>query len=129
MKLVEVVTTSATSADVDQTVLALCAKVKKVAVSCADRSGFIVNALLFPYLNDAVKIVDEGRADIDTIDAAIKEQAGFPMGPFQLLDVVGNDVSLAIQQELHAEFKERSEERRVGKECVSTCRSRWSPYH
>jgi 3-hydroxybutyryl-CoA dehydrogenase len=106
MKLVEVVTTSATSADVDQTVLALCAKVKKVAVSCADRSGFIVNALLFPYLNDAVKIVDEGRADIDTIDAAIKEQAGFPMGPFQLLDVVGNDVSLAIQQELHAEFKE-----------------------
>src|SRR3546814_17352346 len=95
MKLVEVVTTSATSADVDQTVLALCAKVKKVAVSCADRSGFIVNALLFPYLNDAVKIVDEGRADIDTIDAAIKEQAGFPMGPFQLLDVVGTDVSLA----------------------------------
>ncbi|NYG60606.1 3-hydroxybutyryl-CoA dehydrogenase [Nocardioides daedukensis] len=106
MKLVEVVTTSATSADVDQTVLALCAKVKKVAVSCADRSGFIVNALLFPYLNDAVKIVDEGRADIDTVDAAIKEQAGFPMGPFQLLDVVGNDVSLAIQQELHTEFKE-----------------------
>ncbi len=67
---------------------------------------FIVNALLFPYLNDAVKVVDEGRGDIDTVDAAVKERAGFPMGPFALLDVVGNDVSLAIQQELYAEFKE-----------------------
>ncbi|MDT0201017.1 3-hydroxyacyl-CoA dehydrogenase NAD-binding domain-containing protein [Nocardioides sp. AE5] len=106
MKLVEVVTTEATDAAVDQTVLALCAKIGKVAVSCGDRSGFIVNCLLFPYLNDAVKIVDEGRGDITTIDAAIKEQTGFPMGPFALLDVVGNDVSLAIQQELHAEFGE-----------------------
>lgn len=106
MKLVEVVTTAFTSAEVDETVKALCASTSKVAVSCADRSGFIVNALLFPYLNDAVKIVDEGRGDIETIDAAIKEQTGSPMGPFALLDVVGNDVSLAIQQELHAEFKE-----------------------
>ncbi|WP_183100202.1 3-hydroxyacyl-CoA dehydrogenase NAD-binding domain-containing protein [Nocardioides pelophilus] len=105
MKLVEVVTTEATSADVNETVLALCANVGKVAVSCGDRSGFIVNCLLFPYLNDAVTLHESG-VDLDTIDAAIKEQAGFPMGPFQLLDVVGNDVSLAIQQELHAEFKE-----------------------
>ncbi|KRF15377.1 3-hydroxyacyl-CoA dehydrogenase [Nocardioides sp. Soil797] len=106
MKLVEVVTTELTAAEVDETVRALTAKVGKVAVSCGDRAGFIVNALLFPYLNDAVKVVDEGRGDVETIDAAIKEQAGFPMGPFALLDVVGNDVSLAIQQELFAEFKE-----------------------
>lgn len=106
MKLVEVVTTEATSADVDETVLALCANVGKVAVSCGDRAGFIVNCLLFPYLNDAVTLVESGAASMDEIDAAIKEQAGFPMGPFQLLDVVGNDVSLAIQQELYAEFKE-----------------------
>jgi 3-hydroxybutyryl-CoA dehydrogenase len=105
MKLVEVVTTEATAADVDETVLALCARVGKVAVSCADRSGFIVNCLLFPYLNDAVTLHEAG-VEIDVIDAAIKEQAGFPMGPFQLLDVVGNDVSLAIQRELHAEFGE-----------------------
>jgi len=106
MKLVEVVTTDATSADVNETVLALCANVGKVAVSCGDRSGFIVNCLLFPYLNDAVTLLESGAASMDEIDAAIKEQAGFPMGPFQLLDVVGNDVSLAIQQELYAEFKE-----------------------
>lgn len=105
MKLVEVVTTPATGADVDETVKALCANVGKVAVSCGDRAGFIVNCLLFPYLNDAVTLHESGVAIAD-IDAAIKEQAGFPMGPFELLDVVGNDVSLAIQKELYAEFKE-----------------------
>lgn len=105
MKLVEVVTTAETSAEVDETVKALCGSVGKVAVSCGDRSGFIVNCLLFPYLNDAVAL-HEGGVDLATIDAAIKEQAGFPMGPFELLDVVGNDVSLAIQKELFAEFKE-----------------------
>ncbi len=104
MKLVEVVTTEQTAAEVDQTTRALCGKVGKVAVSCADRAGFIVNALLFPYLNDAVKLLEAGSASIDEIDAAIKEQASFPMGPFALLDVVGNDVSLAIQEELLREF-------------------------
>jgi 3-hydroxybutyryl-CoA dehydrogenase len=106
MKLVEVVTTELTAPDVDETVRALCAKVGKVAVSCGDRAGFIVNALLFPYLNDAVTLVESGAHDLATVDTAIKEQAGFPMGPFELLDVVGNDVSLAIQKELYAEFKE-----------------------
>jgi 3-hydroxybutyryl-CoA dehydrogenase len=105
MKLVEVVTTPATAADVDETVKALCANVGKVAVSCGDRSGFIVNCLLFPYLNDAVLLAETGVALAD-IDAAIKETAGLPMGPFELLDVVGNDVSLAIQKELYGEFKE-----------------------
>ncbi|MBZ5734239.1 3-hydroxyacyl-CoA dehydrogenase [Nocardioides sp. TRM66260-LWL] len=105
MKLVEVVTTSQTGADVDETVRALCAKTGKVAVSCGDRAGFIVNALLFPYLNDAVKLSETGE-ELTVIDEAIKEQAGFPMGPFQLLDVVGNDVSLAIQEELLREFRE-----------------------
>jgi 3-hydroxybutyryl-CoA dehydrogenase len=106
MKLVEVVTTELTAGDVDESVRALCAQVGKVAVSCGDRAGFIVNALLFPYLNDAVTLLESGAHDLDTIDTAIKEQAGFPMGPFQLLDVVSNDVSLAIQKELYAEFKE-----------------------
>ncbi len=106
MKLVEVVTTADTAEEVNETVLALCANVGKVAVSCSDRSGFIVNCLLFPYLNDAVTLLESGAASMDEINEAIKEQAGFPMGPFQLLDVVGNDVSLAIQQELFAEFKE-----------------------
>ena len=105
MKLVEVVTTDLTSPEVDETVRALSTAVKKVPVSCGDRSGFIVNALLFPYLNDAVKLHESGVA-IAEIDAAIKETASFPMGPFELLDVVGNDVSLAIQSELRNEFGE-----------------------
>lgn len=105
MKLVEIITTADTSADVDETVRALTANVGKVGVSAGDRSGFIVNLLLFPYLNDAIKLA-EGGEELATIDAAIKETAGFPMGPFELLDVVGNDVSLAIQKELYGEFGE-----------------------
>lgn len=105
MKLVEIITTPATSAEVDETVRALTANVGKVGVSAGDRSGFIVNLLLFPYLNDAVKLAESGE-ELATIDAAIKETASFPMGPFELLDVVGNDVSLAIQKELFGEFGE-----------------------
>ncbi|HNM98589.1 MAG TPA: 3-hydroxyacyl-CoA dehydrogenase NAD-binding domain-containing protein, partial [Marmoricola sp.] len=106
MKLVEVVSTVATSDDVAETVRALCAKVGKHAVSCGDRAGFIVNALLFPYLNDAVKMLEAHYASADEIDTAMKLGCALPMGPFELLDVVGNDVSLAIQRELYLEFRE-----------------------
>jgi 3-hydroxybutyryl-CoA dehydrogenase len=107
MKLVEVVHTVATDADVVATVQDLCASVGKVAVTCADRSGFIVNALLFPYLNDAIKMLEANYASADDIDTAMKTGCGLPMGPFELLDVVGLDVSLAIQRELYLEFRER----------------------
>ena len=106
MKLVEVVHTVATDADVIATVQDLCASVGKVAVTCGDRSGFIVNALLFPYLNDAIKMLDANYASADDIDTAMKTGCGLPMGPFELLDVVGLDVSLAIQRELYLEFRE-----------------------
>jgi 3-hydroxybutyryl-CoA dehydrogenase len=106
MKLVEVVSTVATDEAVTETVLALCEKVGKVAVRCGDRSGFIVNALLFPYLNDAVKMLEAHYATADDIDTAMKQGCALPMGPFELLDVVGNDVSLAIQRELYLEFRE-----------------------
>src|SRR3954451_9189379 len=106
MKLVEVVSTVMTDEDVTETTRALCDKVGKVAVSCADRAGFIVNALLFPYLNDAVKMLEAHYATADDIDTAMKQGCALPMGPFELLDVVGNDVSLAIQRELYLEFRE-----------------------
>ena len=64
----------------------------KHPVSCGDRAGFIVNALLFPYLNDAVRMLEAHYADADEIDTAMKEGCALPMGPFELLDVVGNDV-------------------------------------
>jgi 3-hydroxybutyryl-CoA dehydrogenase len=106
MKLVEVVHTVSTAPDVVATVQDLCAKVGKVAVSCGDRSGFIVNALLFPYLNDAVKMLEGNYAAADDIDTAMKTGCSLPMGPFELLDVVGLDVSLAIERELYTEFRE-----------------------
>jgi len=106
MKLVEVVSTVSTSDEVAETTRALCAAVGKVAVSCGDRAGFIVNALLFPYLNDAVKMLEAHYASADDIDTAMKNGCALPMGPFELLDVVGNDVSLAIQRELYLEFRE-----------------------
>ncbi len=106
MKLVEVVSTVATDADVAETVRALCADVDKHPVSCGDRAGFIVNALLFPYLNDAVRMLETHYATADDIDTAMKEGCALPMGPFELLDVVGNDVSLAIERTLFLEFRE-----------------------
>jgi len=106
MKLVEVVSTVATDEDVAETTRALCAQVGKHAVSCGDRAGFIVNALLFPYLNDAIKMLEAHYATADDIDTAMKFGCALPMGPFELLDVVGNDVSLAIQRELYLEFRE-----------------------
>ena len=98
--------TVATDDDVAETVRALCLAVDKQPVSCGDRAGFIVNALLFPYLNDAVKMLEAHYATADDIDAAMKTGCALPMGPFELLDVVGNDVSLAIQRELYLEFRE-----------------------
>ncbi|MFF8774590.1 3-hydroxyacyl-CoA dehydrogenase family protein [Kitasatospora sp. NPDC015120] len=106
MRLVEVVSTVLTAPDVTATVLELCAKVRKHPVECGDRAGFIVNALLFPYLNDAVRMLQEHYATVDDIDTAMKLGCGYPMGPFELLDVVGLDVSLTIEQVLHQEFRE-----------------------
>ncbi|WP_314412297.1 3-hydroxyacyl-CoA dehydrogenase family protein [Streptomyces kroppenstedtii] len=106
MKLVEVVRTVLTADDVHATVRELCTKVRKHPVDCGDRAGFIVNALLFPYLNNAIKMVEEHYATLDDIDAAMKLGGGYPMGPFELLDVVGLDVSLAIEKVLHREFRD-----------------------
>ena len=105
MKLVEVVSTITTGVDVAATALVLCERLGRVAVSCGDRAGFIVNALLFPYLNDAVKMLEAHYATADDIDAAMKTGCALPMGPFELLDVVGLDVSLAIERTLYQEFR------------------------
>ncbi|MGI5253350.1 3-hydroxyacyl-CoA dehydrogenase family protein [Actinacidiphila glaucinigra] len=106
MKLVEVVCTVLTAEDVRATVHEVCGRIRKHAVDCGDRAGFIVNALLFPYLNNAVKMVQEHYATVEDIDSAMKLGGGYPMGPFELLDVVGLDVSLAIEQVLHKEFRD-----------------------
>lgn len=106
MKLVEIVDTVATSPEVVATAQTVVERIGKVGVRCGDRAGFIVNALLFPYLNDAIKMAEGNYAGPDDIDTAMKSGCGYPMGPFELLDVVGLDVSLAIQQTLYREFRE-----------------------
>ncbi|GAA1308487.1 3-hydroxybutyryl-CoA dehydrogenase [Saccharothrix xinjiangensis] len=106
MKLVEVVETISTAADVVATARRVCLDLGKAPVHCGDRAGFIVNALLFPYLNDAVKMLEAHYASADDIDEAMKVGCSLPMGPFELLDVVGLDVSLAIERTLYLEFRE-----------------------
>ena len=106
MKLVEIVDTVATAPDVVATAEDVVQRIGKVGVSCGDRAGFIVNALLFPYLNDAIRMAEGNYATTEDIDTAMKMGCGYPMGPFELLDVVGLDVSLAIQQTLYREFRE-----------------------
>jgi 3-hydroxybutyryl-CoA dehydrogenase len=106
MKLVEVVSTVSTAPEVSASVVRLCTALGKHPVSCTDLSGFLVNALLFPYLNDAVRMLEAHYATADDIDTAMRTGCGYPMRPFELLDVVGLDVSLAIQRELYLEFRE-----------------------
>ncbi len=106
MKLVEVVHTIATAADVVATAREVCRSVGRHPVTCGDRAGFVVNALLFPYLNDAVSMLEAHYASTNDIDTAMKLGCGLPMGPFELLDAIGLDVSLAIQQTLYREFRE-----------------------
>ncbi len=104
MKLVEVIRPITASDDTIATALAFAASCGKDEVEVVDRAGFIVNALLFPYLNNAVKMWEHGTASIAAIDTAMQGGCNFPMGPFALLDLVGLDTSLAILDALHAEF-------------------------
>ena len=78
----------------------------KSPVEVKDQAGFIVNALLFPYLNNAVRLLENGVATRDDIDEAMKGGCNFPMGPLALLDLVGLDTSLAIIEALYAEFRD-----------------------
>lgn len=80
----------------------------KDGVHVLDRAGFIVNALLFPYLNNAVRMLEAGTANMQDIDTAMKGGCNFPMGPFALLDLVGLDTSLSILDALYAEFRDEN---------------------
>lgn len=106
MALVEVVRTITTSDETAATALAFAESCGKKPVQVRDQAGFIVNALLFPYLNNAVRLLDGGVATRDDIDTAMKGGCNFPMGPLELLDLVGLDTSLAILEALYAEFKD-----------------------
>lgn len=104
MKLVELVRTPTTGAAAARAARAFCDRLGKVTVECPDRAGFIVNRLLFPYLADAVRLLERYGTGIEELDAAVRHGFGYPMGPFTLLDSVGLDVSLAILRRLDEEF-------------------------
>jgi 3-hydroxybutyryl-CoA dehydrogenase len=106
MKLVEVVKTIATAPDVYDTALEFAKKVGKVPVRTSDKTGFIVNRLLVPYLLDAIRAYEEGVGSITDIDEAMKLGCGYPMGPFTLLDFVGLDTTYYITEVMFEEFKE-----------------------
>jgi len=107
MKLVEVVRTIATAPDVYETVFDFAKKLGKVPVRTSDKTGFIVNRLLVPYLLDAVRAYEEGVGSIVDIDQAMKLGCGYPMGPLTLLDFVGLDTTYYITQVMFDEFKEQ----------------------
>jgi 3-hydroxybutyryl-CoA dehydrogenase len=106
MPLVEIVRPLIASDDTMSEVRAFAEACGKSPVEVKDRAGFIVNALLFPYLNNAVRLLESGVASKEDIDAAMKGGCGFPMGPFALLDLVGLDTSLSILEALYEEFKD-----------------------
>ena len=106
MSLVEVVRAETTSSDTVARATQFVLDCGKDPVQVLDRAGFIVNALLFPYLNNAIKMYEAGTASMEDIDTAMKGGCNFPMGPFSLLDLVGLDTSLAILTALHDSFKD-----------------------
>jgi 3-hydroxybutyryl-CoA dehydrogenase len=107
MKLVEVVRTIATSEAAFETAYRFGQNLGKVPVRTSDKTGFIVNRLLVPYLLDAIRAYEEGVGSIPDIDNAMKLGCSYPMGPFTLLDFVGLDTTYYITQVMFDEFRER----------------------
>jgi 3-hydroxybutyryl-CoA dehydrogenase len=103
MRLVEVVVPITAASDTIKAAHAFVESCGKEAVEVQDRAGFVVNALLFPYLNNAMRLLEEQVATMEGIDAAMTGGCGFPMGPFALIDLIGLDTSLAILEALYAE--------------------------
>jgi 3-hydroxybutyryl-CoA dehydrogenase len=106
MSLVEVVRPLTASDETIESVRAFATACGKTPVEVKDRAGFVVNALLFPYLNNAVRMLENGTASAGDIDAAMQGGCNFPMGPLALLDLVGLDTSLAILDALYNEFRD-----------------------
>ena len=126
MKLVEVVKGEQTSDEVVQTLLAFTKAIGKTGVLCKDAPGFIVNRVARPYYIESLRLAEEGIGDYATIDRLL-ESRGFKMGPFKLMDLIGNDVNYAVSCSVHAQLgqperlkpsylqKEKVDQNRLGK--------------
>jgi 3-hydroxybutyryl-CoA dehydrogenase len=107
MKLVELAFPEQASQGTRTLLRRLCEELGKTAVEVPDSAGFVVNRLLFPYLFDAVRLLERGGLDAEAVDTCMKLGAGHPMGPLALLDFVGLDVAAAIGEQIGAEVPER----------------------
>ncbi len=106
MKLVEVIRTIVTEPEAEEIALEFVRAAGKVPIRTSDRTGFIVNRLLVPYILDAIRALESGVGSIEEIDAGMKLGCGHPMGPFTLLDFVGLDTTYYIAGIMFDEFKE-----------------------
>ena len=104
MKLVELVITADARSDIVATAVELARSIGKEPVQVKDSPGFIVNRLLIPMLNEAILLLEEGVASVEDIDTAMKLGCGFPMGPLELSDLVGNAITQAVMDGLHADL-------------------------
>ena len=107
MKLVEVVRTITTSDETAETAFQFAKKLGKEPVKAKDNSGFIVNLLLIPYMIDAINALESNVASVEDIDKAMQLGAGYPMGPFTLLDFVGLDTTYKIAEIMFTEYREK----------------------
>jgi 3-hydroxybutyryl-CoA dehydrogenase len=103
MKLVEVVKGEQTSDDIAKVVYEVCKKMGKTPVMCKDAPGFIVNRVARHYYLEAMKLVEQGAASFESVDA-IMEATGFKMGPFKLMDLIGMDINLSVSQGMYEAF-------------------------
>ena len=106
MRLVEIVTTIVTSEETVDTLKTFSESLGKTVVMAKDTPGFIVNRLLIPYLLDAIRMYESGMASMEDIDTAVELGLNYPMGPFRLLDILGNDTTLSIAENMFDEYKD-----------------------
>jgi 3-hydroxybutyryl-CoA dehydrogenase len=106
MPLVEIVRAELTSDEAFDTAYALGETLGKHPIRCHDTPGFVVNRVLIPLLNDCVRVLDEARVSVEDLDAGMKHGAGWPMGPCELLDLVGIDVHVHASEALYDKLRE-----------------------
>src|ERR671922_73484 len=107
MALVEVVRTELTADEVFDAAYAFAERVGKTPIRCHDTPGFVVNRVLIPLLNDCLRVLDEARVTPEDLDKGMKHGAGWPLGPCELLDLVGIDIHVHASEALHAALGER----------------------
>jgi len=107
MKLLEIIRSIVTSEETYEIICKFCKSIGKDAVLSADRCGFIVNRLMFPYWLEAIRALEEGVGSVEDIDKAMNLGVGLPMGPFTLMDFSGLDVTLDVANALYEEYKDK----------------------